>query len=94
MPGSTTSKFWVIYVLLSLKDGKNYIGITKDLNRRFHEHCDGQVFSTKGRRPLVIIYFEGCLSKEDANRREGYLKTTGGRRFLAKRLKSFKSINH
>ena len=31
-------------------------------------------------------YFEACTNKSDAKRREHYLKTTGGRRFLAKRL--------
>ncbi|PJA83835.1 MAG: excinuclease ABC subunit C, partial [Candidatus Nealsonbacteria bacterium CG_4_9_14_3_um_filter_37_29] len=32
---------------------------------------------------------EGCLNQEDATRREKYLKTTGGRRFLAKRLRKY-----
>lgn len=91
MPGSTTSIYWVVYVLQSLKDGNDYVGRTKDLNRRYAEHQNGEVFSTKGRRPLIVIYFEGCLSKDDAQRREKYLKTTGGRRFLAKRLKSYKN---
>ncbi len=90
MPGGTTSKnlYWV-YVLLSLKDEKKYVGYTNDINKRIIEHREGMVFSTKYRRPLVLIYLEGCRNKEDACRREKYLKTTDGRRFLAKRLKSF-----
>ncbi len=35
------------------------------------------------------LYFEACLNLIDAKRRERYLKTTGGRRFLAKRLKEY-----
>lgn len=90
MPGGTTSKklHWV-YVLLSLKDNKRYIGYTNDINRRLEEHVNGKVPSTRPRRPLRMIYVEGCLDQEDAQRREKYLKTTDGRRFLVKRLKSY-----
>ena len=31
-------KKYFVYVLLSLKDGKFYIGFTSDLNRRLKEH--------------------------------------------------------
>jgi putative endonuclease len=74
-----------------LKDKKRYIGYTTDINERLKWHKDGKVFSTKPRRPLILIYLEGCLDEVDARRREGYLKTTDGRRFLAKRLKSYNS---
>ena len=95
MPGRTTSKklYWV-YVFLSLKDKERYIGYTNDINTRLNEHKNGKVFSTKSRGPLRLIYLEGCLDKQDAQRREGYLKTTGGRRFLAKRLKSYYGNEH
>jgi len=33
------------------------------------------VKSTKHRIPLKLIYWEGCLSKKDAIKREKYLKT-------------------
>jgi putative endonuclease len=89
MPSGTTSNFYWIYVLLSLKDKKKYIGFTTGLKNRLKEHREGKVFSTKYRRPLLLIYAEGCLNKEDARRREKYLKTTDGRRFLAKRLKIY-----
>lgn len=51
------------------------------------EHNAGRVTSTYHRRPLNLIYFEACLSEEDARRREKYLKHSEGRKFLAKRLK-------
>ena len=90
MPGGTTSKklHWV-YVLVSTSDKKRYIGYTGEINRRLKEHQDGKVFSTRYRRPLKLIYLEGCVNEEDARRREKYLKTTDGRRFLAKRLKIY-----
>ncbi|TAL19739.1 GIY-YIG nuclease family protein [Patescibacteria group bacterium] len=78
-----------VYVLESLLDGKRYIGFTKNLKKRLEEHQKGLSLSTKFRRPFKLIYFEACTNEEDARRREKYLKTTRGRRFLAKRLKSY-----
>ena len=77
------------YVLLSEKDGKFYVGFTRDLKLRFEEHKKGRVESTKDRRPLKIIYYEACLKQEDATKRERYLKTYHGKAFLRKRLKSY-----
>jgi len=90
MPGRTISnRFYYVYVLRSKQDKKNYIGYTSDLRKRVNEHEQGLTTSTRSRRPLVLIYYEACLSKEDAKRREYYFKATGGRRFLAKRLKDY-----
>lgn len=90
MPGSTTSnKIYWVYVLESEKDRMRYTGFTIDIRNRLGQHHSGKVFSTKHRRPLKLIYIEGCLDIEDARRREKYLKMTGGRRFLAKRLKNY-----
>ena len=77
------------YVLQSEKDNGFYIGFTKDLKLRFEQHNKGQVDSTKNRRPLKIIYYEGCLNQADATKREKYLKTYNGKRFLHNRLKSY-----
>lgn len=79
--------YW-IYVL-ETKNRKRYIGYTRNLKHRLTQHQRGRVFSTHSQKPLKLIYVEGCLNKEDAMRRERYLKTTGGRRFLAKRLKTY-----
>lgn len=79
-------EFYYTYVLFSEKDGKKYTGYTKNLNLRFEQHNRGQVESTKNRRPLKLIYFEACLSKEDALKRERYFKTYYGKMFLKKRL--------
>jgi putative endonuclease len=76
-----------VYVLLSCNDGKFYTGATSDLKRRMKEHEDGNVLSTCRRTPLKLIYYEACISQEDAFRREKYLKTTMGKRYLRNRLK-------
>jgi len=87
MPSNTTSsKFFYIYVLESIKDKKLYIGYTSNLVKRLEEHKKGSSRATKFRLPFKLIYFEGCLNGLDAQRRERYLKTTQGRRFLGLRL--------
>ena len=73
----------------SLKDGDRYIGYTNNLKKRLEEHKKGLSFATKFRLPFRLIYFEGCLNEEDAKRREHYLKTTQGRRFLGLRLTQY-----
>lgn len=77
------------YVLKSKKDNRWYTGSTKDLRKRFSEHNLGKNFSTKGRGPFELIYYEACKNKEDAFAREKYLKSGIGKRYLKNRLKRF-----
>jgi putative endonuclease len=74
------------YVLYSEKDSEWYTGATSDLKARVREHTEGRVRSTERRRPLTSVYYEGCLNREDAFRRERYLKTGRGKRYLRQRL--------
>lgn len=76
--------FYFIYVLFSLNDKGIYIGFTDDLNRRVKEHQKGFVKSTKDRRPIKLIYFEGYKDKKSAVNREKYLKSGWGRNYLNK----------
>ncbi|OGZ08475.1 MAG: hypothetical protein A3C13_00895 [Candidatus Lloydbacteria bacterium RIFCSPHIGHO2_02_FULL_50_11] len=77
------------YLLQSTKNGKMYVGYTTDLKKRLQEHNHGLNFSTKPHRPWKIIYDESCCNREDARRREIYLKTTQGRGMIKRRLKEF-----
>jgi len=81
--------FKYVYVLLSQKDKGLYVGSTDNLKVRFEIHQKGHVPSTKDRRPMQLIYYEACRDRKDARRREEYLKTTYGRRFIKQRLKSY-----
>ena len=78
--------FYYVYILKSLKDGKNYAGYTKNLKLRFEQHQNGDVESTSYRRPLRLIYFEACLNQKDALKREKYFKTHYGKMYLKNRL--------
>lgn len=75
-----------VYVLRSHKDNQLYVGCTSDLRNRLNKHNNGEVTSTKYRRPLEMIYYEAFISKEDAFAREKWLKTGWGRNHLQKTL--------
>jgi putative endonuclease len=78
--------FYYTYVLVSLKDNKLYIGYTDDIKDRLKMHNNGNVKATKNRLPFKLIYFEACLDKKKAIKREKYLKTGFGRGFLKTRI--------
>jgi len=77
-----------VYVLLG-NDNKFYTGYTENLKQRVEQHNKGNVKSTKNRTPLKLIYYEACIDDQDALKREKYLKTTWGKRYLKKRLKNY-----
>ena len=81
--------YYYTYVLQSESDSKYYTGYTSTIERRFEDHNNGKVESTKNRRPFKLIYFEACLSQKDATHREKYLKSYHGKMFLGNRLKSY-----
>ena len=78
--------FYYTYVLKSSKDGKLYVGWTGNLGTRLREHNKGVVFATKSRAPFDLIYYEACLDKEKAVKREKQLKTGFGRAYLKRRI--------
>ncbi len=75
---SMGNRWFFPYLLLSEKDGRFYTGRTGD-NKEL-------VVSTKYRLPVKLIYFGACLSKDDAFRRERYLKTGLSKRYLKNSL--------
>ena len=85
--------FYLVYVLRSENDHNFYTGYTQDLHGRIQKHNQGMVESTSHRRPLKLVYLEACLDRKDALKRERYLKTSWGKRYLKSRLNNWiKSI--
>ena len=68
--------------------GLFYTGYSSNLKIRLEAHNNGNVRSTKFRRPLKLIYFEGCIDLQDATRREKYLKSGNGKIYLRNRLRN------
>jgi putative endonuclease len=78
---------YYLYVLKSQLDEGLYIGYTGNLKNRLQQHQNGEVTSTKPRRPLELIFYEGYRSMVDANRREKYFKTAKGKSSLCLMLR-------
>ena len=74
---------FIVYILRSLKNSKRYIGQTsKDVFERLHDHNTGSNVWTRHNGPFDVIYFEEYLNKIDAIRRERFLKSGQGRKWL------------
>jgi putative endonuclease len=85
---------YYVYVLQSELDNNFYTGFTKNLEKRMEEHNSGISRSTKGRIPLKLVYYEFCLNLKDAARRERYLKTTWGKRYIRNRISNYLKEGH
>ncbi|HLE48792.1 MAG TPA: GIY-YIG nuclease family protein [Patescibacteria group bacterium] len=80
---------YFVYVLQSLKDKKLYTGTSNDLKKRLERHNKGLVKATKFRRPFKLVYYEASLNLKDAYKREVYLKSAWGKRYIKGRLKNY-----
>ena len=94
MSSMRISGWHYVYVLLSHFDNNLYIGYTNNLEKRIRTHNAKRNFSTKGRTPFKLIYAEASTNIVDAKRRERYLKTTQGHRFLKLRLREFLKLKN
>lgn len=75
-----------IYVLRSRKNGRFYIGLTKNLKKRLAEHNRGRSKATRYIRPLELIYKERYSTRSDAAKREKFLKMGQGRAWLREKF--------
>jgi putative endonuclease len=77
---------FTVYVLRD-KNGKVYKGQTNNLSRRISEHIGGRTFSTSYLHDLQVVYTEEYATREEAVKREKYLKTAAGRKFLKQKMR-------
>ena len=75
-----------VYILESQKDKTLYIGLTKNLKKRFEEHNLGLSKFTKGHLPYKLVSYTAFHDKLLAAKFEQYLKTASGKAFIKKRL--------
>ena len=73
---------FTVYVLKSLESDHFYTGMTQNLERRISDHNKGFTKSIKAFAPFAVVYTESFESSEMARKREKYLKTCAGRKFL------------
>ncbi len=80
-----------VYVLQSQSTKKLYTGVTKDFETRLKRH-NGELphndksCTYKQKGPWVVVYKEKCEDRDEANRREKYLKTGAGGEFIKNKL--------
>lgn len=80
---------YYVYILRNDKDKNFYVGYTIDLKARIKLHNSGKVSSTNNRMPLKLVYYEVCINQKDALKREKYLKSNYGKRYIKSRLKEY-----
>ena len=66
-----------------------YIGSTGDLKERVIKHKSKSVESTRSFDNILLVYYEACIDKTDARKRELQLKTGFGRGYLKKRIEGY-----
>ena len=73
------------------KDGRElfYIEYTENLEKRLRDHHLKSVETTKDFEIIENVYYEACLNKTDAIKRENQLKTGFGRGYLKRRLENY-----
>ena len=81
------------YILKCSNLNKNkhifYVGSTKDLRRRITMHKSKSTRTTKSFNNIELVYYEACLNKADAMKRENQLKTGFGRGYIKKRIENY-----
>lgn len=81
-----------VYVLRSLRNNKRYIGYTsKTVLERLKEHNSGSSQWTRQNGPFELVYSEKFSNKVDAIKRENFLKSGQGRKYLDSLLRATSS---
>ncbi len=76
---------YYVYVLKSLRNGKQYIGFSsRDPLLRLQEHNGGKNEFTRNNGPFKLVYVEKYEDEVFARKREKYFKSGHGRCFLKK----------
>lgn len=73
---------YYVYILQSQRNEKLYTGYSSNLKRRIAQHQRGEVHTTARMGEVKLIFYEAYINKEDARRREVYLKSTKGKRAI------------
>ncbi|MBN1471088.1 MAG: GIY-YIG nuclease family protein, partial [Syntrophaceae bacterium] len=81
LPAPQPGKYWVYVVKCS--NDSNYIGQTENLRKRWEEHLSGKGADwSRKYPPKYVLYWEELPSREEAVKREKWLKTGFGRKWI------------
>ena len=79
-------KMFFVYVIKSLSHKNRYVGSTDNIDKRIREHNLGKCRYTKGRIPWSLIFSETYSTRNEAMKRERFLKSGKGREWLNKKF--------
>ena len=79
---------YYLYIIISEKYRKTYVGQCADIKIRLEEHNTGKVKSSKPYSPYRLLYLETHSSREEALKREKFFKTYSGRKQITKIMKA------
>ena len=86
---SSVSAMHYVYVLRSIKNKKRYVGSTSILPEiRLKQHNQGSNKWTKQNGPFELVHNEEYSNLTEARKRENFLKSGFGRKFLDSFLKN------
>ncbi|MEN8255646.1 MAG: GIY-YIG nuclease family protein [Verrucomicrobiota bacterium] len=77
---------YYVYVLHSIEHDRLYVGSSAKPDERLKSHNAGRVKSTKAYRSWERIFLEEHSDRNAAEKRERYLKSGWGRRWLKENL--------
>jgi putative endonuclease len=77
---------YFVYVLKSETHGTRYVGSSDNVEKRLLEHNNGKCRYTSGRSPWKLIYKESFTTRAEAMKREKFLKSGQGRKWLDEKL--------
>ena len=79
---------FTVYILRSIKNSKRYVGYTSKTSfARLHDHNTGSNKWTRENGPFIIIHTEEYQDKKEAGKREKFLKSGQGRKWLDENIK-------
>ena len=78
----TEKNTFYVYVLKSINHKRLYTGYTENLENRIKNHNAGRVKSSKAYCPYELVHKECYNSRTEARKRELFLKSGQGRKFL------------
>ena len=66
---------YYVYAIKSLNKKYIYVGLTNNINRRFYQHNNGLEKTTKAYKPFKLIHIEEFKTRNQARKREKYLRS-------------------
>ena len=82
----------IVYALSNKVNEEVYVGMTSDLDRRISEHNSGKNRYTKAFLPWTVFYTEEHPEFSSARKREKYIKSASGKRFLKTLLHNIQTV--